>query len=125
VAVCGALVSRFAGLSPRGRNLVWLGFLGAAAILPAVSLAALLPQATPTVARVDPAVFVAAAAPASVPDVAAAPDAAPSPVLQLAAWAVWPMVGLCATIALALIVRLALAAAAARRLVRAARPVSL
>ena len=52
VALCALLVSRVGGFTPQGRNRLWLLFLAIAAVLPAVSLAALLPHAEPTLARV-------------------------------------------------------------------------
>ena len=124
VALCALLVSRFGGLSPSARNRLWLLFLGFAAILPAVSLAALLPHAAPSVARV-PAEAVAAAA---FETAAPAPDAlvpVAKPALQLSAGSAWAMTALSAAVVLLLIVRLGLAASAARRLVRQSRPVAL
>jgi hypothetical protein len=52
VALCAFAIARFAGLEPRARNRLWLGFLAVAAILPALPVAALLPHAAPTVTRV-------------------------------------------------------------------------
>ncbi len=124
VALCALLVSRFGSLSPQARNRLWLLFLGIAAVLPAVSLAALLPHAAPSVARV-PADAVAAAAfeiATPSPDVLL-PTAKPA--LELSAGSAWAMAVLSAAVVLLLIVRLSLAALAARRLVRQSRPVVL
>jgi beta-lactamase regulating signal transducer with metallopeptidase domain len=120
VALCAILVSRFAGLSPRARNRLWLGFLAVAAILPAVSLTAILPHAVPTVARVAPD---APAMIASLPTAMAAPAA--EPMLRLAPWSAIAMVALFALVVTALLARLAVAGAAARRLVRDSRPATL
>ncbi|THD62588.1 M56 family metallopeptidase [Phenylobacterium sp.] len=119
-ALAAALVARFAGLSPKGRHRVWLAFLIAAVLLPAVSLEGVLPRATPTVARVAPNAVVEAPLAAASP-----PAAAAQPAFSLAPWAVWLMAGLCAATAVVLIARLAAASLAARRLVREATPASL
>ena len=124
VALCAFLVSRFGGFSPSARNRVWLLFLGVAVVLPAVSLAALLPHVGPSVARV-PAEAVAAAA---IQTAAPASDdlvAANTPEIALSTWAAWAMTGLSAAIVALLILRLTLAANAARRLVRQSRAVVL
>ncbi|MGZ6016089.1 MAG: M56 family metallopeptidase, partial [Phenylobacterium sp.] len=124
VALCAVLVSRFGSLSPQARNRLWLLFLAIAAILPAVSLAALLPQAGPTVARVP----AEAAAVAAFETAATAPDAvvaAAKPALELSAWSVWAMMALSAAVVTILVVRLTIAARAARRLVRQSHPVAL
>jgi len=122
VAVCALAISRFAGLSAQAKNGVWLGFLGLAAVLPAVSLAALLPPATPTVALAPASAGepLAASAPAVVH-----PAPALAPAMALPSWSVWIMVALVALVATVLVVRLAVAAAAARRLVRASEPAEL
>lgn len=118
VAICAFLVSRFAGLSPQGRSRLWLMFLAAAAILPAVPLADLLPHATPTVARLPPNIPVEATVlPASSHVVAT-----PSPAVWLPAWSAWVMIGLVAAVAVLMVVRLLVAGAAARRLVEQSRP---
>ena len=121
VALCAFAIARFAGLEPRARNRLWLGFLAVAAILPALPVAALLPHAAPTVTRVP------ADAPVDAVALAAAPHAAPSlaPAVALAPWAAWAMTGLFAAVALALTFRLLAAACAARRLVGQSRPVIL
>jgi beta-lactamase regulating signal transducer with metallopeptidase domain len=119
-ALAALLVARFAGLSPKGRHRVWLAFLIAAVLLPAVSLEGVLPHATPTVVRVAPTAAVEAPM-VSMPE----PAAAVEPALSLAPWAVWLMAGLCAAVALFLLARLAAAGLAARRLVREAHPASL
>ena len=119
VALCALLVSRFAGLSPRARNRLWLGFLAVAAILPAVSLTAILPHAVPTVARVAPEAPAVIAAPMAVASPAA------EPMLRLAPWSSIAMVALFALVATALLARLLVASSAARRLVRDSRPVIL
>src|SRR6185437_14788475 len=87
VALCAFAIARFAGLEPRARNRLWLGFLAVAAILPALPVAALLPHAAPTVTRVP------ADAPVDAVALAAAPHAAPSlaPAVALAPWAAWAM----------------------------------
>ncbi|HLZ76497.1 M56 family metallopeptidase [Phenylobacterium sp.] len=124
VAFCAFLVSRFGGLSPQARNRLWLLFLGIAAVLPAVSLAALLPHAAPTVARVPVDAVAAAAIEAAAPD----PDVlvpAAQPALELSAWSAWAMTAFSAAVVALLIVRLSLAARAAGRLVRQSRPVVL
>jgi len=121
VALCALAVSRFAGLSPRGRNRLWLGFLAAAAILPAIALPDLLPQATPTVARVPADAVLAAPTPVE----AAAAPLASERALSLGPWAVWAMTAAFVLIAFALAARLVVAAAAARRLVRDSQPVAL
>jgi beta-lactamase regulating signal transducer with metallopeptidase domain len=120
VAICALAISRFAGLSPRAHNHLWLAFLGTAAILPALSLTAVLPRATPTVALV----------PVDAPlDVSALPaaHAAPSlePAISLAPWSAWVMIALFAAVAAALTARLIIASAAARRLVSQSRAVAL
>ncbi|MFI4965271.1 MAG: M56 family metallopeptidase [Caulobacterales bacterium] len=120
VALCALAISRFAGLSPAARNNLWLSFLGAAAVLPAISLGAILPRATPTVARVPADGLLDAAA---VAPLHAVPASAPAVVL--APWSAWVMAALVILAASALTVRLLLAAAAARRLVRDSRPVAL
>jgi beta-lactamase regulating signal transducer with metallopeptidase domain len=124
VALCALLVSRFGGLSPQARNRLWLLFLGIAAILPAVSLGALLPHAVPTVARVPAAATAMATFQAA--DLATdvlAPAAKPA--LELTEGSAWAMTALSAALVLILIVRLAIAALAARRLVRQSHPVVL
>jgi beta-lactamase regulating signal transducer with metallopeptidase domain len=124
VALCGLLVSRFGGLSHGTRNRLWLMFLGLAAVLPAVSLAALLPHALPTVARAPAAATAVAAFESSGP-AASVVAARAEPVLQLSAWSAWAMTALSTAVVLALAVRLSVAGAAARRLVRQSRPVAL
>ncbi|HZZ69110.1 MAG TPA: M56 family metallopeptidase [Phenylobacterium sp.] len=121
VALCAFLVSRFGGLSPRARNRLWLSFLAIAAVLPAVSLSALLPHAEPTVARVP--VEALAAAPAVTPTANFVPSAEPA--IRLAGWSAATMIAVFAVVALALAVRLAVAGLAARRLVRDSRPADL
>jgi beta-lactamase regulating signal transducer with metallopeptidase domain len=120
VAFCAFLGARFGGLGPAARNRLWLGALAAAAILPAVSLADLLPHSLPTVARVAPSAAIGAQA--SLPAVAA--DAA-EPALRLDPAAGWMMIGLLALVPAVLALRLTMASAAARRLVREARPATL
>jgi beta-lactamase regulating signal transducer with metallopeptidase domain len=122
VALCALLVSRFGGLSPQARNRLWLLFLGIAAILPAVSLGALLPHAVPTVARA-PATAMAAFPAADLATDVVAPAAKPA--LELTEGSAWAMTALSAALVLILIVRLAIAALAARRLVRQSHPVVL
>src|SRR6185437_4182643 len=117
VAACAFLVSRLAGLSPQGRSRMWLTFLAAAAILPAVPLADLLPHATPTVARLPPAAPAAAILPTS-----AHALAAPTPAIWLPGWLAPAMIGLVAAVAVLMVVRLAVAGRAARRLVEQSRP---
>ena len=124
VALCGLLVSRFGGLSHGARNRLWLMFLGLAAVLPAVSLAALLPHALPTVARVPAAATAVAAFETSDP-AASVIAARAEPALQLSAWSAWAMSALSAAVVLALAIRLTVAGLAARRLVRQSRPVAL
>lgn len=120
VALCALLVSRFADLSPGARNRFWLVFLGVAAVLPAVSLGALLPQADPTVARLAPG------APLDGPT---APIThivpAAEPALRLTAGSVEIMIVVFAIVAVALAIRLLAAAAATRRLVRQSEPAEL
>ncbi|MGZ6019638.1 MAG: M56 family metallopeptidase [Phenylobacterium sp.] len=124
VALCALLVSRFSGLAPGSRNRAWLLFLGLAAVLPAVSLTALLPHAAPSVARVPvDAVAVPAFQTALPPSDVLVPAARPA--LELSAGSAWAMAILSAAVVLLLIVRLSLAALAARRLVRQSRPVVL
>ena len=124
VAAIALIVARFAGLSPRARNALWIAFLGVAAVLPALALAALLPHATPSVARVAASAMLdaQAVAPTVVP-VHAAPAAQPE--ISLAPWSVWTMTALFGLVALGLVARLAAAAAAARRLVAGSTPVVL
>src|SRR4051812_24225332 len=98
VLICALLVSRAAGPSPGLRSRLWLGFLAAAALLPALSLKAILPAAVPTVARVAPTAFVDAPA--------ASVASASEPALQLEPWTVWLMVGLGTLAALIVIARL-------------------
>jgi len=117
VAACAFLVSRLAGLSPQGRSRMWLMFLAAAAILPAVPLADLLPHATPTVARLPPSTPVMSALPASTHALAA-----PTPAIWLPAWLAPAMIALVAAVALLLAARLLIAGRAARRLVEQSRP---
>jgi beta-lactamase regulating signal transducer with metallopeptidase domain len=121
VALCALLVSRFGGLSPRARNRLWLSFLAIAAVLPAVSLSALLPHAEPTVARVP--VDALLAAPAVTPAANFVPSAEPA--IRLAGWSAETMIAVFAVVALALAVRLAVAGLAARRLVRRSQPADL
>ncbi|HEX3888367.1 MAG TPA: M56 family metallopeptidase [Phenylobacterium sp.] len=121
VALCAFLVSRFGGLSPRARNRLWLSFLAIAAVLPAVSLSALLPHAEPTVARVPVEALVAA--PAVAPAVNFVPSAEPA--IRLAGWSAETMIAVFAVVALALAARLAVAGLAARRLVRRSEPADL
>ncbi|MBS0361650.1 MAG: hypothetical protein JSR98_09735, partial [Proteobacteria bacterium] len=139
VAACAFGVTRFAGLSPRARNGVWLAFLAAAAILPAVSLKGLIPRPAPVVARVAVADPMAAALPlygpdepmlvkAALPVTTEAETAAPAGIaapIALTPAIAWTMSGLVATFALLLAARLATASLAARRLVREARPAAL
>jgi beta-lactamase regulating signal transducer with metallopeptidase domain len=122
VALCALIVTRFGGLSPQARNRVWLGFLAMAVILPAVALDALLPHALPTVARVAPA---AAASTMDLATLAATPPPAAEPAMRLAPWSAWMMFGLFAVVAAALVARLVVASAAARRLVEDSRPADL
>ena len=117
VAACAFLVSRLAGLSPQGRSRMWLMFLAAAAILPAVPLADLLPHATPTVARLPPSTPVMSPLSASTHALAA-----PTPAIWLPAWLAPAMIGLVAAVALLLVARLLIAGRAARRLVEQSRP---
>jgi len=117
VALCAFLVSRLAGLTPQGRSRMWLMFLAAAAILPAIPLADLLPHATPTVARLPPAAPVAAALPAP-----AHALAAPTPAIWLPGWLAPAMIGLVAAVAVLMILRLVIASRAARHLVERSRP---
>jgi beta-lactamase regulating signal transducer with metallopeptidase domain len=119
VAFCAFLAARFGGLSAGARNRLWLAALVAATVLPAISLGSLLPRAVPTVARVEPGAAVTLAA-TPVATAEAAPAAEPA--LQLAPWSAWLMIGLLALIAAALIARIAVASAAARRLVRQSSP---
>jgi len=119
VAFCAFLAARFGGLSAGARNRLWLAALVAATVLPAISLGSLLPRAVPTVARVEPGAAVTlAATPVATAEVAPAAE----PALQLAPWSAWLMIGLLALIAAALIARIAVASAAARRLVRESSP---
>jgi len=120
VALCALLAARFAGLGPAARHRMWLLFLAAAVVLPAVSLQAVLPHATPTVARVDAGVLTAARPPPALP---AAQDVAPA--LRIEPAAVWAMLALSGLAAAAILARLAGALMAARRLVRGARPADL
>jgi len=118
VAACAFLVSRLAGLTPQGRSRMWLMFLAAAAILPAVPLADLLPHAAPTVARLPPTGAIAAAAlPAPTHALAA-----PTPAIWLPGWLAPAMIGLVGTVAVLMIVRLVIASRAARHLVEQSRP---
>jgi len=123
VAFCAYLAARFGGLGPRARNRLWLAALAVATLLPAVSLGDVLPRAVPTVARVesgaavDPAALPPATAPAPVP--------AAEPALRLAPWSAAAMAGLLALVGAALVARILVAAAAARRLVRESRPAAL
>jgi beta-lactamase regulating signal transducer with metallopeptidase domain len=120
VALCAYAIARFGGLSPRGRNGLWLLFLATAAVLPAVSLDAILPHALATVSRLP------ANAPVDAPAfVTAPPPGAEEPAVSLAPWSVRTMTTLFAAVALALIARLTVASLAARRLVGRARPVEL
>ena len=96
---------------------MWLMFLAAAAILPAIPLADLLPHATPTVARLPPAAPVAAALPAP-----AHALAGPTPAVWLPGWLAPAMIGLVAVVAVLMIVRLVIASRAARHLVERSRP---
>jgi beta-lactamase regulating signal transducer with metallopeptidase domain len=128
VALCALILTRFGGLSPGGRNRLWLGFLALAVILPAVALGDILPRALPVVARTPAAPpIVAPLAPAE--SLATLPSDLPAtataPAMVLAPWSAWLMVGLLAIVAGLLLVRLAVAARAARRLVAESRPVLL
>jgi beta-lactamase regulating signal transducer with metallopeptidase domain len=123
VALCALIVTRFAGLSAQARNRVWLGFLAMAVILPAVALDAILPHALPTVARVAPAAMAPAMDLATL--AAAAPPPPAEPAMRLEPWSAWMMLGLFALVAAALVARLLVAGAAARRLVEGSRPVDL
>ncbi len=116
VALCALLAARFSGLGAAARHRLWLAFLAAAVVLPAVSLQAVLPQATPVVARTPPAAF------ATLP---ATPSHAEEPALRMAPTALWAMLTLSGLAAAAILARLANALVAARRLVRAARPAAL
>lgn len=117
VAIVALIFARFADVSPRARNRLWLIALAVAAVLPAVSLAPFL-HPTPTVARV------AADAPALIETAATAPPALPAsqPRVHLSPGAAEIMAGLLALVALVLLARLLVASAAARRLVRDSRP---
>jgi beta-lactamase regulating signal transducer with metallopeptidase domain len=120
VALCALITAQFAGLSPRRRHWAWLAFLAAAVILPALSLADLLPAATPTVTRVAPGEVAASLGLARSPEPAsAAPALALSPILAQV------MAGVAAATAVAVFARLIVAACAARRLVKTARPAAL
>ncbi|HXA39503.1 MAG TPA: M56 family metallopeptidase [Phenylobacterium sp.] len=126
LAAAGApLVCRFAGLTPRARNRVWLAFLLAAALLPALSFKA--PVARPAAAQ-------AMAAAADLAPI----EAARSPSLlseewqalremagSLAAHAAPVLMGLFALAALVVAARLIAASFAARRLLRRSRPATL
>ena len=119
VALCALLAARFAGLGPSARHRMWLMFLAAAVVLPAVSLQAVLPHAMPTVTRLSPEML----APAAVP--ARPAPRAEEPALRLAPAAVWAMLALSGLAAAAIVARLACAMLAARRLVAAASPAEL
>jgi beta-lactamase regulating signal transducer with metallopeptidase domain len=121
VALCALLAARFAGLAPAARHRMWLLFLAAAVVLPAVSLQAMLPHATPTVTRIAPTAFAAPARPAPAPSMMPATW----PGLALSPLAVWAMLGLSGLAAAAILARLGRALLAARRLVRAAWPAEL
>jgi len=113
VALCALILSRFGGLSPHRRNQLWVAFLLTAATLPMVSLDVRLPHLAPNVAR----------APAGLPmaSQALAPLHAPlsnDPAVLLPTWSVWAMTSLFLVLALTLLLRLAMAAIAADRLVR-------
>ena len=132
VALCALILTRFGGFSPGGRNRLWLGFLAVAVILPAVALGDILPHALPVVARTPPAApilapILAPLAPAeSLATLPTEPPAtAAAPAMVLAPWSAWLMVGLLAVVAGLLLVRLVVAARAARRLVAESRPVAL
>ncbi len=120
VAICAFIISRFGGLSPRGRNGLWLVFLGVAAILPAITLSTLLPHMTPTVARVPIDALVDAQALAALHTVPAA-----DPAVALPPWSAWTMIAVFAVVAAVLMARLAVAAIAATRLVRQSKRVEL
>jgi beta-lactamase regulating signal transducer with metallopeptidase domain len=122
VAVCALIVTRFGGLSAPARNRVWLGFLAMAVILPAVALDAILPHALPTVARIAPA---ATASAMDLAAVAASPAPSAEPAMRLEPWSAWMMLGLFAVVAAALVARLLVANAAARRLVEGSHPAHL
>jgi beta-lactamase regulating signal transducer with metallopeptidase domain len=119
VALVAWAAARCAGLAPAARHRLWLAFLAAAVVLPAIPLQALLPHATPTVAATA-----LPDAPAIVVPAPAAPLAA-EPAVALPPMAVWAMAALSAVAALAILARLAVAGAAARRLVRDAWPAEL
>ncbi len=120
VAFCAFIISRFAGLSPRSRNHFWIAALLTAAVLPMVSLNALLPHFSPSVARVP------VGAPVDTQALAALhPVAATDPIVSLPSWSVWTMTGLFVALALALLLRLTRAAVAARGLVRQSASFSL
>jgi beta-lactamase regulating signal transducer with metallopeptidase domain len=121
VAVCALGVSRFAGLSARARNGLWLMALAAAVILPAVSLASLVPHATPTVALGAPGAAIASAGAAAAPGTVAAA----MPAIELPPWLGLLMSGLVLALAAALAARLVAASRAARRLVAQSQPASL
>jgi len=121
VAVTALLTSRFAGFAPAARHRLWLAFLAAAVVLPALSLQAVLPHATPTIARIAPTAFVAGPPAATAVAKAPALDAA----LRLPPAVVWAMLALSGLVAAATLVRLAMAGLAARRLVRDAEPADL
>jgi beta-lactamase regulating signal transducer with metallopeptidase domain len=124
-AIGAPLVCRFAGLTPRARNRVWLGFLLAATLLPAFAFKAPAPAAVATQAASNPARF-------------ALVETAPSPSLLSEEWqALRGMVAgltahaapflmvLFALAALIVGARLMIASLAARRLLRRSRPATL
>lgn len=117
VAFCAWTLCRFAALGPAAAARLWLAFLAGAAVLPAVALQTLLPQATPTVARAAPEALFSTSAQTLIPATARTAEA-----LRLEPGLALFMLALCAAVALVIAARLAIASVAARRLVRRASP---
>ncbi|HEX3366152.1 M56 family metallopeptidase [Phenylobacterium sp.] len=124
-AIGAPLVCRFAGLTPKARNRVWLGFLLAATLLPAFVFKAPAPPAVAVQAASDPARF-------------ALVETAPSPSLLSEEWQALQgmiagltahaapfLMALFALAALIVGVRLMIAGLAARRLLQRSRPATL
>jgi beta-lactamase regulating signal transducer with metallopeptidase domain len=123
LALAAAILSRWGGLGPRGRNLLWLACLGLAVALPALHLTApvAVSAAAPAAsATVDPAAIALNSIDASAPPAVVAETASPRFQLSLdSRWAEVLAVGF-GLIVLAGLVRLATGWLAVRRLVRRA-----
>jgi beta-lactamase regulating signal transducer with metallopeptidase domain len=124
-AIGAPLVCRFAGLTPKARNRVWLAFLLAATLLPALAFKApashvVATQATPDMARYA---LVEAAPPPSA--LSEEWQALRGMIAGLASHVAPVLLGLFAVAALLVAIRLVAASLAARRLLRRSRPATL